>query len=225
MLKVINRGVDMKNEDFSIGKNLKKIRENKGLSMEKLSKIIDVSHTTIYRIEAGVHKPKADILKKLAQALGVSTDYILGLRTDKEIKEDEDIKPGDIRKNLKMIPVVGEISAGNGIDPIEDIIDMISIPEEKQVDFALFVKGDSMTPKFQEGDLALVIKTPVLENGEIGVIAINGYKAVLKKFYQYESLIQLISLNPEYEPIVIKDNDLKDVHIFGRVVGKLSFNI
>lgn len=210
---------------ITLGEKIKTIRENKNLSRENFAQLIGVTGNTIYRIEKDQSIPTTPVLTKIAETLDISVDYLLGFSKKRFLKEDEDIKPGDIRKNLKMIPVVGEISAGNGIDPIEDIIDMISIPEEKQVDFALFVKGDSMTPKFQEGDLALVIKTPVLENGEIGVIAINGYKAVLKKFYQYESLIQLISLNPEYEPIVIKDNDLKDVHIFGRVVGKLSFNI
>jgi len=210
---------------ITLGEKIKTIRENKKLSRENFAQLIGVTGNTIYRIEKDQSIPTTPVLTKIAETLDISVDYLLGFSKKRFLKENEKIKPGDIRKNLKMIPVVGEISAGNGIDPIEDIIDMISIPEEKQVDFALFVKGDSMTPKFQEGDLALVIKTPVLENGEIGVIAINGHKAVLKKFYQYESMVQLISLNPEYEPIIIKDDDLKDIHIFGRVVGKISFNI
>ncbi|WP_075780055.1 LexA family transcriptional regulator [Marinitoga sp. 1137] len=205
-----------------IGKRLKMIRKNKGITIEKLAQMVGVSHSTISRIESG-QEPRAINLAKIAEALEVSLDYLMGLRTLEDVKDAEKVTIEDMQFNLKKIPILGEISAGNGIDPIENIIDVIYIPEKRNVDFALMVRGDSMLPKFKPGDLALVVKTPVLENGEIGIIAINSDQAVIKKYYNYGDKIQLVSLNPEYEPIIISGEEMDDIHIFGKVVGKISW--
>ena len=61
----------------SITRNLKKLRESKGLSQEKLARLSDVANNTIVKIEAGKNQnPTLDILKKIAKALGVSLDEL-----------------------------------------------------------------------------------------------------------------------------------------------------
>ncbi|AMS33977.1 helix-turn-helix domain-containing protein [Marinitoga sp. 1155] len=210
-------------KDWSvIGKKIKELRQQKNITAEQLAQEIGSSVSTIFRIETG-QEPRALNLAKIAKALDVSLDWLMGLRTTEDLDEKEKIPIEDINNNLKRIPVLGEISAGSGVDPIENIIDVIYIPEKRNVDFALMVRGNSMLPKFKPGDLALVVKQPYLENGEIGIIAINSDQAVIKKYYNYGDKIQLISLNPEYEPIVITGEQMKDIHIFGKVVGKISW--
>jgi transcriptional regulator with XRE-family HTH domain len=59
----------------NISKNLRKMREAKGLSQEKLARMADVANNTIIKIEAGKNQnPTLDTLKKIAKALGVSID-------------------------------------------------------------------------------------------------------------------------------------------------------
>jgi len=59
----------------TISKNLRKMREAKGLSQEKLARMADVANNTIIKIEAGKNQnPTLDTLKKIAKALGVSID-------------------------------------------------------------------------------------------------------------------------------------------------------
>ncbi len=59
----------------NIAKNLRKMREAKGLSQEKLARLADVANNTIIKIEGGKNKnPTFDTLKKIAKALGVSLD-------------------------------------------------------------------------------------------------------------------------------------------------------
>jgi repressor LexA len=205
-----------------IGEKLKRIRESKNFSREDVASAAGTTATTIYRIENGT-QPTAENLAKIAKALGISIDELLGVRNLNDLDEKEKIKIEDINTKLKRVPVLGEISAGKGIDALENLIDVIYIPEKKSVDFALLIRGDSMTPKFNPGDLALVVKTDHLENGEIGIVGIDGEQAVIKKYYNYGDKIQLISLNPEYEPIIITGEKLKDVYIFGKVVGKISW--
>jgi transcriptional regulator with XRE-family HTH domain len=58
-----------------ISKNLRKMREAKGLSQEKLARMVDVANNTIIKIESGKNQnPTLNTLKKIAKALGVSID-------------------------------------------------------------------------------------------------------------------------------------------------------
>ena len=62
----------------NISKTLRKIRENKGLSQEKLARLADVANNTIIKIEAGKNQnPTLDTLKKIAKSLDVSIDELI----------------------------------------------------------------------------------------------------------------------------------------------------
>ena len=62
----------------NITKNLRKLRETKGLTQEKLARLADVSNNTIIKIEAGKNQnPTLDTLKKVAKALEVSVDELI----------------------------------------------------------------------------------------------------------------------------------------------------
>jgi len=61
-----------------ITKTLRKLREAKGLSQEKLARLADVANNTIIKIEAGKNQnPTLDTLKKIAKALDVSVDDLI----------------------------------------------------------------------------------------------------------------------------------------------------
>jgi len=62
----------------TVAKNIKKHRQSKGLSQDKLSRMADVSHATIIKIESGgIQSPTIDTVQKIAKALGVSLDNLL----------------------------------------------------------------------------------------------------------------------------------------------------
>jgi len=59
-------------------KNLKKLREKKGWSQEKLAREADISYNALIKIERGrIKNPKLETLIKLAKALGVSIDELI----------------------------------------------------------------------------------------------------------------------------------------------------
>ena len=69
----------MSNQDFPLARNLKKLREKKGLSQDRLAKLADVANNTIIKIEQGENiNPRLDTLKKVAKALGVGLDELTG---------------------------------------------------------------------------------------------------------------------------------------------------
>ena len=62
----------------TIAKNIKKRRKEKGLSQDKLSRLADVSHATIIKIESGGNKnPTIETLSKIAKALDVAVDDLI----------------------------------------------------------------------------------------------------------------------------------------------------
>ena len=62
----------------SICKNLRKIREKKGLSQERLARLADVANNTVIKIEAGKNQnPTLDTLQKPSKALGVSVGDLI----------------------------------------------------------------------------------------------------------------------------------------------------
>lgn len=108
------------------------------------------------------------------------------------------------------------VSAGLG-DELEDYehwekVSVPLTPESRKADFILRVDGDSMEPKFSDGDYVLVRKQPAVDIGQIGIFGVDG-KGYMKKFGGKE----LISLNNKYKPIKLNENT--SFKCFGFVLG------
>jgi len=68
----------MSKQDYPLSTNLKKLREKKGLSQDRLAKLADIANNTIIKIEQGTNvNPRLDTLKKIAKALEVSVDNLI----------------------------------------------------------------------------------------------------------------------------------------------------
>ena len=62
-----------------VARNIKKHRKDKGLSQDKLSRLADVSHATIIKIESGgIQSPTIGTVQKIAKALDVGVDDLIG---------------------------------------------------------------------------------------------------------------------------------------------------
>lgn len=110
------------------------------------------------------------------------------------------------------------VSAGTGVylTEMESVdINIPDNPDTADADFALRIKGNSMEPKYRDGDVLLVEETDAVEYGELGIFILDG-DGYFKKF----GGDRLISLNPDYEPILLKN--FEDIVCCGRVVGKLK---
>ena len=64
--------------NYKIGSNFKKLRAEKGYSLEKVARLADLSLNTVVRLESGTNKnPTIETLTKIAHALDVSVDDLL----------------------------------------------------------------------------------------------------------------------------------------------------
>lgn len=110
-------------------------------------------------------------------------------------------------------------SAGIGSFLYDDVaIEWVTVPKNEKstaADFMLEVRGNSMQPKFRDGDRVLVKNSESIYEGEIGVFILNG-ESYIKKMGRGE----LISLNPTYEPIKLSEYD--DIRCAGKVIGTID---
>lgn len=181
--------------------NVKELRKKEGLSQAELAEKLSVHQTLISQIERGVVIPSGATLVQLAEFFRVSTDYILG----REETAEHDYPLGRPSPGAIRLPVYGRVPAGVPLEAIEDVIDWEEIPKEWSVGgktfFATKVKGDSMYPKYIEGDIIIVQMQPDCESGQDCVVYVNGYDATLKRVLKLEDGgIRLAPINPSYAP-------------------------
>ena len=239
--------------------NLKRARENAGLTQTQAAQKIGVSDGTYKNYEQGKREPNGDKIVTIANAFGVTTDYLLGRPDAKEPADpiDKLMTVDEMEKDLlrewlsldeasrkSFLDVLRKIvaadqkrqtaaskraayllhrlsrhkvSAGLGYNLDDDDnwqeAEVVETAAVHQADFAVEVDGDSMEPDYLNGDILLVQSTPTIEVGEVGVFTLNG-DGYVKELGESE----LISRNPEYDPIPIHESD--SLQCWGRVIGK-----
>ena len=110
------------------------------------------------------------------------------------------------------------VSAGPGVYLDDELAEQINIPlneRTESVSFALRISGNSMEPKYHDGDIVLVENTESVNVGELGIFVLDG-NGYFKKY----GGDRLISLNEEYGDILLRD--YVESVCCGRVVGKLK---
>lgn len=176
-------------------------------------KVNDVTFSEFERIK------KYRNLDKYGQEL---VDLIL----DKELNRCQKTIPATIINmedhpdaSVRLIEYFRSASAGSGVfilgNEIVDHIEIPAIPENKNVDYAIKVSGDSMEPDFHDGDTVLVSQKVEMNYGDVGIFVING-SAYIKEYGKSE----LISRNPDFDNISVSEYD--NIVCMGKVVGKLA---
>lgn len=115
------------------------------------------------------------------------------------------------------IPLVGTVTAGQPILAVEEIEGYIPYRSRRLHSrdlFALRVRGESMiNVGILDGDIVIIRRTPVAENGDI-VVALIEDEATVKRFYKEKGHFRLQPENDEMEPIIVDS-----VSILGRVIS------
>ena len=108
------------------------------------------------------------------------------------------------RLPIGKIPVVGVVTAGVPILAVENIEGYLPWDGDESC-FALRVRGDSMiNAAILDGDIIVVNRTPVAQNGDI-VVALIDDEATVKRFYKENGHFRLQPENESYEPIIVDE--------------------
>ena len=198
-----------------IANNISDLLDRSGKTQLDLAEFMNVSQATVSNWCKGAKLPRMDKIDRICEFFNVSRSDLM---EDLSITQNKTPEPTSVR-----IPVLGSIPAGIPLEAVEDVVDWEDIPIEwtkggKEF-FSLRVKGDSMYPKFMEGDTIILRKQDDCENGDICAVYVNGYDATLKKVVKKQDCIVLQPLNSAYDPKVYDYNDeLNPIQIAGIVV-------
>lgn len=204
----------MTGEKFmNLYEKIKMLRKQKKISQEKLAILTGYSdRSSITKIEQGKVNISETKITLFANALGTTPAYLLGW-------EDENVENTSALK----IPVLGNVAAGIPISAVEDILDYEEIPSSWQSQgefFALRIKGDSMQPRMESGDVVIVKQQSDANSGDTVIALVNGDDATCKRLEKTDNGIMLVSTNPKYPPMFFSKEDIinKPVVILGKVV-------
>ena len=198
-----------------LGPRLKQLRKENKVTQNGLAAKLGVTQQTIATWEKGRSSPDPSTLMKLAEHFSVSVDSLLGRQTLPSVGEVQRYQPNA----ETMIPVVGSVRAGYGALAFQE--DLGSEPanvRDPDNYFYLVVRGDSMEPRIQNGDLALVRRQPALDDGDLGVVVFGEGEGTLKRFRRKGDAVVLQPFNPAYESVILSGEELDHLYIAGKVV-------
>lgn len=189
------------------------------MDYERLEALLKAHHTTVYRLsketgispstfsdwKSGRSVPKADKLRRIAEYFGITTDSLFG----GVVGETSDMSAFLSVKAKKMVPILGEIRAGEPIlaqnTRIGSEFADVDTPEEY---FYLQVRGNSMKDcGIVEGSLVLFRRSETAEDGDIVACLIGGDEATVKRFRRIRHKILLVPENDNYDPIILSADD------------------
>ena len=185
---------------------LKKIMFMKGIRQIDIANRTGVNKGNVSRWMSGENIPYGENLTRLAVALGVTVDELMGRD---ELKTSKLTIPPSHEVN-----VLGSVAAGVPMIAQEDIIG--TIVTEKDV-FALRIRGDSMSPRIMDGDTVLVRRQDFAEDGDVVIALIDG-DATCKVLKRSRIAVTLVPFNGAYPPLVFTGADAENLKILGKVV-------
>ena len=215
---------------------LKARRKELKMTQKDIADQLGISYQAYSAWERGVKAPSKDKVKQLEKILKVPKGYFteieivrlyntLSNKGKKQVVEyardlvqKERIQSAiSVSENLYEYHVYEKMSAGIGASVYDDQdYDTVYFDEELAHDFASWVSGDSMEPKYQNGSVALIRETGFDYDGAVYAVVCNN-QTYIKRVYREEEGLRLVSINPRYDDIFISYDE--DPRVVGIIVG------
>ena len=214
------------------GTKLKQKREEFGMKQSEIARLLDINRSSYFSWENGRAVPNKSNLKKISDILGVTEEFFYEeeiamlykqLNPTNQTKAMNYVKDlVDKQSNIITMPtfsyrVYESLSAGIGSSVYNDQnYDTVYFNEELAHDFASWISGDSMEPKYQNGSVALIRETGFDYDGAVYAVVCNS-QTYIKRVYREEHGLRLVSINPNYKDIFLSYDE--DPRIVGIIVG------
>ena len=210
---------------MTVSEKIFRLRTMHDMTQVQIAKIAGVSDKAVSTWEKGTKEPRMGAIQKLCYHFNIDINKFV----DDVIPLDDCFNPSPLPENvtpvdlarLKRVPILGRIAAGRPVMAVENIEGYTYTDLNGGAEyFALRVKGDSMNAaRINDGDVVIVRRQDVVDNGQIAVVLIDGEDATLKRFRQDGRTITLSpqSTNPTHQPIVL-DAASNACNVLGLVV-------
>ena len=215
---------------------LKARRKELKMTQKDIADQLGISYQAYSAWERGVKKPSRKKVKQLEQILNVPKDYFTEIEIVRLyntlsnkgknqvveyardlVQKEKTQQVISVSENLYEYHVYEKMSAGIGASVYDDRnYDTVYFNEELAHDFASWVSGDSMEPKYHNGSVALIRETGFDYDGAVYAVVCNN-QTYIKRVYREEEGLRLVSINPRYDDIFISYDE--DPRVVGIIVG------
>ena len=210
---------ELKNKEI-LSQNLRSLMDKNNKDRNQICDDLGLKYTTFTDWVNGKKYPRIDKIELLANYFKVRKSDLIEDQSQKENKFGADII--DL-SNMKRIPILGRIRAGMPIYAVENIEGYTLTDLNGGAEyFGLRVTGDSMNAaRIHEGDIVIVRRQDIVENGQIAVVLIDGQDATLKRFNRDGNIVTLMpqSTNPKNKALTynLKNSSVKILGLVVRV--------
>ena len=213
-------------ENEGVKERLIEFLKHKKMGQARFEKSIGASNGFVNNIRQSIQPDRLQKIAQLYPELNISWLLVGEALGGPMIKRQEkaSVKDGEQSASLPLIPI--EVFAGPGeIDyGDERVQDHYTVTDFKDSDFLLRVKGDSMTPKYNGGDLVACRRVPdvyYLQWGRVYCIYTKSQGAMIKRLQpsEREGWIKCVSENVKYAPFDVPMEDIVSVAL---VNGSIS---
>ena len=215
---------------------LKARRKELKLTQKEIAEELGISFQAYSAWERGIKEPSKEKVTQLENILKVAKGYFTQIEIvrlynslskqgkDKVVLYARNLAQEEQTQKVTIMPnrlyeyrVYERMSAGIGASVYDDQnFDTVYFNEELAHDFASWVSGDSMEPKYQNGSVALIRETGFDYDGAVYAVVCNN-QTYIKRVYREEDGLRLVSINPKYKDIFISYEE--DPRIVGIIVG------
>lgn len=215
---------------------LKARRKELKMTQKDIADQLGISYQAYSAWERGVKEPSKEKVNRLEQLLKVPKGYFTEIEIVRLyntlsnkgknqvvefardlVQKEKTQQVISVSEKLYEYHVYEKMSAGIGASVYDDKdYDIVYFDEELAHDFASWVSGDSMEPKYQNGSVALIRETGFDYDGAVYAVVCNN-QTYIKRVYREEGGLRLVSINPKYEDIFISDDE--DPRVVGIIVG------
>lgn len=198
--------------------NYRFLLARKGVSSSDVSRSTGISQPALSKIERGISEnPRLQTLNLLAEYFGVSVSDLINSNLSDATEIEEPLS------HINYVPLISWVQAGNWQEVIDNLHPgegerIPTVYKAREHTYALRVHGDSMEPKFSNGDIIIVEPGEQPENGSYVVVRQNGSEATFKQLCIDGSNCFLKPLNSRYPIMEMK----QDAVICGVVKWKQS---
>lgn len=215
---------------------LKARRKELKMTQKDIADQLGVSYQAYSAWERGVKQPSREKVQQLEKILNVPKGFFTEIEIvrlynslsdqgkDQALSYVRNLVQKEQCKNVVSIAdklyeyhVYEKMSAGIGSSVYNDQnYDTVYFNKELAHDFASWVFGDSMEPKYQNGSVALIRDTGFDYDGAVYAVVCNS-QTYIKRVYREEYGLRLVSINPNYKDIFLSYDE--DPRIVGIIVG------
>ena len=215
---------------------LKARRKELKMTQKDIADQLGITYQAYSAWERGVKEPSKEKVQRLEQILRVPKGYFTEIEVvrlyntlsnkgkNQVVEYARDLVQKEktqqvitVSENFYEYHVYEKMSAGIGASVYDDReYDIVYFDEELAHDFASWVSGDSMEPKYHNGSVALIRETGFDYDGAVYAVVCNN-QTYIKRVYREEDGLRLVSINPKYKDIFISYEE--DPRVVGIIVG------